>query len=647
MTNQANEYLMAYLTGEVENLESMQNPKQLLFEEFDNYENDLETYLTNDHFPYGYQVDNYIQGIVSSTEGTEYSIMYGKYKINSSDNYSHSFIVILDASYNIVQVITRYTNNELFGKILALNVGEDGRFFMVELDNNGYYRIVLLNNILIKSASEENYQVIMRQTYRITDQEFLNEVDGIKIDKHPTDAFYIIFGSVHSGSYYDGTFKVINFKINVGSENEWNYYRNLAPSAYIENYDYTITWNDEGKYKFNLIYVEKDEYEGEITLYLAVIQKDFNEEEFSYVVKFPPIIDDLPTSATIYTAVKYKDSNNYYITIAVNNNFYLYKNEDDGSTPEAPILQISNATYTHFQGIRLAYKNNNVFFTYENNSVVYVGIIIGKIVYTSQFPAFASNKNLFSIYVKNIFNLYFFYIQYGDFINIAKMPYIDDVNNVPYYYYNTLNPYFTKLYDENDKLIFARSLYDKSVNGQTTTSTIEVPNLYLNDVVIGGEKLIGETYKTITSNTREIEKNQYEDLFINISNTINIENQNDPNNVVLNPNGAAKLNIAITQSANSQQKGLNEYTNAKALKYVVNYSDNTYLEGSCTGSITSSTTEPPFTHTYHFNLIAPSDKEVLNIQILSNDKNTIYQTISNLDLEAGKLYEITQDVYVV
>ena len=109
------------------------------------------------------------------------------------------------------------------------------------------------------------------------------------------------------------------------------------------------------------------------------------------------------------------------------------------------------------------------------------------------------------------------YFQCGDYINIAKIPYIDKYNNQPYFKYKSLVPYFGKLYDSNNNLIFARTLYNKSINGQTTTSSVLVPNLYLNDITIGGEKLVGKTYLEMIDQDEEIGKNEYEELFVNFA----------------------------------------------------------------------------------------------------------------------------------
>ena len=67
-----------------------------------------------------------------------YSVAYGNYQ-NQDQTHTAGFILIFDEKYNVVQIIKQYSNEEYFGDIISMNVGKDGRFFMVEYDNNSYY----------------------------------------------------------------------------------------------------------------------------------------------------------------------------------------------------------------------------------------------------------------------------------------------------------------------------------------------------------------------------------------------------------------------------------------------------------------------------------------------------------------------------
>ena len=88
--------------------------------------------------------------------------------------------------------------------------------------------------------------------------------------------------------------------------------------------------------------------------------------------------------------------------------------------------------------------------------------------------------------------------------------------------------------------------------------------------------------------------------------------------------------------------------NCQATKYRINYSDDTTMINNFgAGQIVNLSPQPPFKYTYTWNVYAPSNKTILSIDIISEDEQTIYQTITDLDFEQNKLYTLTQDVYVV
>ena len=186
--------------------------------------------------------------------------------------------------------------------------------------------------------------------------------------------------------------------------------------------------------------------------------------------------------------------------------------------------------------------------------------------------------------------------------------------------------------DENDNLIFARNLYNVSINQNTTESTLEIPNTYLNNNIINTQNLYSQTNSLLNSNEQSITKNIYETLYINFFNTINIKNANDPNNVIINVPGASRLNGSIS--------GYNSYNNVKIGLVKVNYTDNT--SQNITGLEITKNSDTNYT--ISFVIYVP--KEISSIQIMSADGMTTYQTI-NPNLQTGKFYRITQDVKIV
>ena len=210
----------------------------------------------------------------------------------------------------------------------------------------------------------------------------------------------------------------------------------------------------------------------------------------------------------------------------------------------------------------------------------------------------------------------------------------NNYNGSAYSNINSMVPNQGVLYDGKSNPIFARNLYNKTITGRTTQSTIEVPNNYLNDKIIAKENLLSETNSILISNNQTITKNIYETLNINFINTLQIKNDNDEANPILNPVGASRLNNSISETT--------DYDNTKALKVKINFTDNTnyilQLKESQIDKISDTS------YMYDFDIYV--SKSITNIQIISNDETTIYQTITST-FEVGKLYNITQMVEIV
>lgn len=654
LTNNYKELALKWLVGLYE---TDPGENTIKFNEFDNVENDLQQELETS-FPNGFTYKGIVQGNNSNDEGLEYSVVYGIYK--NDNNEDRGALIILDENYNIVQIITKYSNDDDIGTIISLNVGNDGRFFMVEYDLNGYYRFVLLNNILAKSPTEENYQLVMRQTYRFPDQTKVSTTKMIVI-KHPQEARYLTSQIIHDYVENEEDLYCIEFVINVGSENEWNTYNchfaswTFDPAEQtIEVDDLLVSWDEENKMLFK---VSSAEVRPNIMVSYSSFTKLLNSDT---IVRKTSIIS---WGATYdYAKSIIKNINVSYVTTSkVVDNNYVYeiyevvKNDNQDFDDVSLIKSIDNVSSATFYGVRLMKHQDDIFFIYQNTNT-YVGIIVDDNVYTSEFTSFSSSVSdtLFFLNVQKMFNLYIVYSQNGNYVNFAKLIYIDKNKNSSSINFASMNPYFGVLYDDNNKMIFARTLYNKSITGQTTTSTIQVPNQFINNMSINVQELYGKSYIELINNADTFTKNEYEEVYVNFANTWNVINNNDINNPVLNNAAAARFNLAISQATpdpyfpdNPDYEGIYEYANSWTQYYRINYSDNTFMEKYFSEEDVTIVQQNPLKYRYHINFIAPPDKDIINIQILSTDKQTIYQTINNLSLEAGKYYEITQDVYVV
>ena len=137
----------------------------------------------------------------------------------------------------------------------------------------------------------------------------------------------------------------------------------------------------------------------------------------------------------------------------------------------------------------------------------------------------------------------------------------------------------------------------------------------------------------ITENNDTISKNIYEDLYINYFNTLTMQNQNRET-FIDNIEGASRIN----QSASK----LGDYENARATKIKITYDDGTTHKGGVDNSITNGVC------TYEFYVYVPDGKTIKKIDIMSEDEETIYQTIDYFpeSLLNTKTYKIQQDVRV-
>jgi hypothetical protein len=159
----------------------------------------------------------------------------------------------------------------------------------------------------------------------------------------------------------------------------------------------------------------------------------------------------------------------------------------------------------------------------------------------------------------------------------------------------------------------------------------------LNDEIISIEQLMSETNTNLVNANEKIETNIYETIDINFYNTIYMRNDNNPQNSIINNVGASRLNDSASKTK--------DYDNAKANKIRINYSDNSssVYQLNADSQITLNGT----TATYKFLVYNPSNKSIASVEIISQDENTTYQTITLTNISSNKMYEITQNVEVL
>jgi hypothetical protein len=634
MTEDYKEKLIKYMTGNIEPEEGANNPQ---FIDKGEINQNILAYLRNNlesPLPQGY----------IKQSNNPYYLFYGLY----GDTTYYGFIYIVNENFEPVTLITEYDSGTQFRPFVTLNIDEDGYVYGVDNKNAFFddtipnnYRFIMLNKVLQSGSLTGNFTVKLRQSYFFPSS-MNTQITSIGISgknrctKKVENAEYFVFADTKVNNVLG--FGVVDLTINVGESNKWSLTINndmyaVSILSYFNIYNgdnFSISLGGQSSASSNN-YIELIYTPGETPTLTT-----------SHTINNPnngTIIDILKLNLTD-TYVSYSSRSN---DISYNT---LYKANYQTSQFEQ-IYQFSKPFIYLRSRLTLFNLNGLLFFKYgwyteSGTSYLwnsYIGMFINNVPYYIETEPFGGNIGTdlqTTIYINDVYNLITIYSP--KLSTTQKIQLVFNQNNyngLPYEAPNCLVPNSGILYDTDDNIIFARNLYNKTVLGATTTSTVQIPNTMLNDVTIGKSDLISETNLSLTEDTTDITKNIYETVNVNFANSISIRNDNDPNNTILNPTASVRLNGATTQN--------NNYDDVKATKVRVNYTDGTNMVIALNpkeqiNALTDTT--------YQYNFILQISKEVNNLQIISNDELTIYQTIDTLNLEVGKTYNILQEVEV-
>lgn len=574
--------------------------------------------------------------------------------------YSHggNKISLVDSKdMTIIKTFTSFASGTPFGTFLNIEVDEVGNAYGLDyIVQNGVnvYRIILLNNISEIPKGYNDYQVILRNSYYVQGYSAGDDINP----QYET----FLAKSTQSATYYfalqEGTGSLIMpslFQINVGAENTWT----RLP-------DVLFTFGD-----VDIGHIYFDTNDQPIAEYIGTERRD---DEWA-INKATTIGDNEPTYADLVTNVirdyyhsPISEVTNFDITLYsnYNNNFYFaivgvipsgsqYVSKMDIYNYDNGDIVLLDEKISPSGGSTIAPYNirgkvvNGLFMyltpQYKSGSVYNLCFsMVGREVKENFFIKTDIENSWSSLAIKRygVYNLYNEYI-----INYINR----DSNDSPYYLvtykmvynqnnYNGLKykdkkmlvPTQGLLFDSDNNLVFARNLYNLKVYNNQTMATLNVPNNLLNNVTISEENLYSSTSYELIDNTQTINKNVYENLYINFINAITMQNRNT-NDYSYNLQGSSRLNI-------SSGKDL-DYEDAKATKIRVTYDDNTSFITGVSSTLVNNV------YRYSIGVHVPSDTNIQKIEIISNDEVTTYQTISNLNLENNKYYVITQDVHVV
>lgn len=622
MTEDFKTKLLDYIAGNYNTESGFDYPK---FSNVTSRQNNFETEFTS-QFPYGYFIYGTLQGQDAKNNGVGFTVIYGTYYTDSSTTTLRGFITIMDEDFDIIQNITQYSSGTNIGMLEILEVGDDGNFYGVE-NNNGVLRFIMLNNIIAKLPTEQNYKAVLRQSYNLQGQSE-NMHTFSKILKAPGQSKYLLVGN-------DNNFHAIatELTINVGSTNNWVDY--TYTGAEITIGDAFASWDSQGNLSFrlagfkmtDLINLQYAELTGNSTygqtMTLAVFGEQFN-------------------TAQSYNVRKVNMDESYYSVTVIANEEHTRAYMKLYHIVNGVITQIKNI-YTVYDpvgaSISLFKVGEETFYIYDVSSAygmpweMVAGRLIGNNAYDVEIDSFGDRLYMNEFMVEKQFNLYNIFVQIGDTVYNVKQVYNRlNYNGNPYQALNSMVSNSAILYDSSGVEIFARNLYNRVVNNNTTTSTVEVPNNFINNITIKSKELISQTNNILNTDSTEVVTNIYEELLINFINTLIMQNRNNPDNIISNIVGASRINNSVSNPL------ILDYNSAKATKYKINYEDNT--------NIVNSLYWTKINNYYQAKIGLFVAKPIKNIEIISNDENTVYQTIT-YNFEINKIYVLRQDLWII
>lgn len=605
-----------------------------------------------------------IEGLIAPSENTNnLTVIYGGYRV---DNNSNGFIILLDNNFVPIKKFEAFNTGTNLRYIQKMEISEDGTFYAIDdnvytYDNsensyNSQKRFIMLNNFTQFSTTLNDYTLSLQRSY-ILPSNCLNFYCKY-MTKNPNSSHYFLAGS--SSSNYDGSWnfdatKYIDLKINVGSENEWVTQTTSASVEGVREFGgaYAI-FNEDDNVSFRIINTNPG-----VDVRINCLSKDFNENIWinSRIAYFDIAYYNIFSS--INKQVCFLNINNVYFVCSN----LQYSTNVSGDWNKNKIIGIHHYDFTTEQlttihqedfglitssalkrGINLTALNNDLYILYITDDDMdnvadyylfrYEGNWSPKLIAQDK-PFWYTYADVF---IKINFNLLQMFIyqstlssSYWNQLLIKENYNSSNYNGEPYINTNALIPNSAEIYS-NDSLVFARNLYNKTINNNTTVSTVEIPNTYLNGIDLTSKNLLSETKLDLIRDTNVTQKNIYETMFLNFINVLQVADRNNATQV-LNQEASTYLNSAINTD--------DSYDNAKLYnKVIINYQDGSTKESSYSLENTTETST-----VIAFGLYI--DKLINNAEIVSSDKTITYQTIDLSSLELNKNYSIKQKLEVV
>ena len=645
MTNDFKIDLLNYITG---NIEPTNPTNEEIFKEQNNIDRDKWI----NFIPETWGAFRY-EGMVAPNELTSnLTVLYGGYYL---DGNSYGVVTLVNENFEPVKTIYEFSSGTKLRYIQYMKQAEDGTFYYVDdavytydygrYSINSQKRFVMVNNFTLINQVTNDYQINLRTSY-IFGSEYQNFYCK-NMFKDPNSAHYILFGASAdstSSNYAYRNIKIIDLKINVGEANEWTLFVDDTQKIFGSA---IATFDSESNVQYRCLITNNFLNNNDLMCYSKTYTGNPTSNTIITFNDYKPYIDDIDYKKQSvflnYDEVYFVQNNQRWGTANVLKPKYigLYRFNFNNSVLTTIFEKyLGDYDFCNIEAIYIDRCNTDIYVQYNtnisNNSTA--DYYFQRLTNDVWNPILIAEQEIFAfqrrtIFVKNNFNLLSIFLYQTTplsnwFVYQIKENYnVLNYNGEPYTDYNSLIPKQGEIYSGN-KLVFARNLYNKTLNENSTVSTVQVPNSYLNNIDLNAKTLISETNTILINDTNVIQKNIYETLFLNYINTLNVIDE-DTNEIYKNTGSYINNNINAGTEIN--------YSNSFIAKIRINFQDNSIKTQKIFWQQIDSTHKKTVFSIY--------TKDYINsIDFISNDENTIYITknMNDFNLEIGKYYTITQ-----
>ena len=645
MTDEAKKNLLNYMLGK---MPSESGTKEEIFQSINNIPRD--DWEGNGILPSSWNNFRY-EGLIQA-QNSELLILYGGYK--TQDDEVRGVITILNKDFKPLKSIYQYDSGTYLRYIQCMAQAEDNTFYAIDCPDfptdqewsftTSQKRFLMLNNFT--QQINNDYVLTLQRSY-IFPSDYFNFYCR-EIFKDNNSSHYVMIGNYlreQDNPDYDGI-RVVELNINVGSDNEWNKIDDdgsgwLLGDSYVEF--------QEDNYFLKLIINRTLNSSRELHMWTKDYSATYPSLKSIMTFDFHPYVDSIYyQNQSVFinkNELYFVQNNQRWGTIGKPNSKYIglyYYNDETVENKTIYEKYLGNYDYCNLEAIYITQNNNDLYIEFNNNidnTNNLADYYCQRLENFKWSPILVSEQQNFAFaqrafYVTNNFNLLKIIMyptnprgQTWKLYNIKEIYNSANYNGEPFTNTNSLNSNSAVLYS-NDIPVFARNLYNKTQNGATTTSTIEIPNNYLNSTLVDTKNLLSENNNIIISDTNGFTKNIYETVYLNFVNTISVVNQNETQSVYNNA-VATKLNTSINNPTN--------YDDLKLTKFRINYQDGTNSVSNLQATLQN---DGSYELLMTFYLSGLAD----TLELISEDEQTVYLTYNMANAEINKYYSFKQRV---